>query len=242
LVPYEIYDDDEISRGNPDLEPMNSNSFDLMFENYSAQLGFFSAGVFYKKITNAMIRSEYNETIGGEVYEVSQPINGDDDATVFGVEFAVNQRLNILNIPALNHFNIYANYTFTNSNQTVEGRELPLANSPQHIFNLAFMYDNPENGLSFVISNNYRSSILGSVETGEGENNKYYDAYFEGEYHLDISATKKITDKLTLTMQLNNLTDQEEHEVFGDPAESYSIIRQWAKFNRYGTVSLSYRL
>jgi TonB-dependent receptor len=70
LVPVEIIDDDdrEISRGNPDLEPTTSNNFDLMCEHYSAHLGLFSAGVFYKKMTNNIISSKESETIDGEEY------------------------------------------------------------------------------------------------------------------------------------------------------------------------------
>jgi TonB-dependent receptor len=238
LIPVEFRDDDdrEISRGNPDLEPTNSRSFDVMFEKYSANLGLLSGGVFYKKLTDIIVGTEVREIIDGETYNVSMPINGDDDATVYGLELAVNQRLNILNVDYLNNFSVYANYTYTKSEAEVGGRTMPLTSSPENIVNVALMYDNPEMGLSFVISNIYRDAILGSVGK-----DKYNDAYYKGEYHLDISATKDITDNLSVTLQLNNLTDQEEHEVFGDPGEDYSVIRQWAKFNSYGTIGITYR-
>lgn len=238
LVPVEFRDDDEreISRGNPDLKPTNSNSFDVMYEKYTSNLGLLSGGVFYKRLTDIIVGTEVKETIDGESYNVSMPINGDDVATVYGVELAVNQRLNILNVPFLNNFSIYANYTYTKSEAEVGGRTLPLASSPNNILNVALIYDNPELGLSFVISNNYRDYILGSVGKDE-----FTDAYYDAEYHLDISATKHITDNLSLTLQLNNLTDQAEHEVFGEPSEDYSVIRQWAKFNSYGTIGITYR-
>jgi outer membrane receptor protein involved in Fe transport len=169
-------------------------------------------------------------------YEVSMPINGDQVATVYGFEVAVNQRLNMLNVPFLNNFSIYGNYTYTKSETEIGDRTMPLSNSPKNIVNLALMYDNPELGLSFVISNNYRDYILGSVGSDE-----FTDAYYDAEYHLDISATKAINEHLSVTLQLNNLTDQEEHEVFGNPTEDYSIIRQWAKFNSYGTLGITYR-
>ncbi|MFC1593323.1 TonB-dependent receptor [Candidatus Neomarinimicrobiota bacterium] len=238
LVPYEFRDDDdrEISKGNPDLKPTKANSFDVMYEKYTSNLGLLSGGVFYKKFADIIVGTEVKETIDGESYDVSMPINGDDVATVYGVELAVNQRLNILNVPFLNNFSIYANYTYTKSESEVKGRTMPLSNSPQNIVNLALMYDNPELGLSFVISNNYRDYILGSVGSDE-----FTDAYYDSEYHLDISVTKDITDNLSINLQLNNLTDQEEHEVFGNPTEDYSVIRQWAKFNSYGTLGITYR-
>ncbi|MEE9573916.1 MAG: TonB-dependent receptor, partial [Candidatus Neomarinimicrobiota bacterium] len=237
LVPVEFRDDDEreISRGNPKLKPTNSNSFDVMYEKYSSNLGLLSGGVFYKRLSDIIASEKIPETDVGQTYEVSTKIIG-DVATVFGFEFAVNQRLNILNVPFLNNFSIYANYTYNKSEGEVGGRTMSLESSPKNILNVALMYDNPELGLSFVISNNYRDYILGSVGK-----DKFNDAYYDSEYHLDISATKDITDHLSITLQLNNLTDQEEHEVFGNPTEDYSIIRQWAKFNSYGTLGLTYR-
>ncbi|OGU35144.1 MAG: hypothetical protein A2068_04720 [Ignavibacteria bacterium GWB2_35_6b] len=243
LVPYEFRDDDarEISRGNPDLEPTNSNNFDLMFENYTSYLGLFSAGVFYKQMTNIIVGTTVFETHEFEgspqVYEVSKPVNGDNDATIYGLELAVNQRLNILGIPFLDNFSIYANYTYTKAEIEVGGRKLPLGSSPENIANFAIMYDNPKLGLSFVISNNFRDDILQSVGA-----DKYTDSYFKKEYHLDISVTQRIMENLTLFLQLNNLTDQEEQQIFGDPSEGYSKMQQWAKFNSYGTLGISYKL
>ena len=71
---------------------------------------------------------------------------------------------------------------------------------------------------------------------------KYRDIYYKKEYHLDISVTKDVTDNLTLILQLNNLTDQWENEAWGDPSESYSKWTQWAKFNSYGTLGITYRM
>jgi TonB-dependent receptor len=237
LVPIELRDDDEreIKRGNPDLKPTTSNNFDLMFEKYSSNLGLLSGGVFYKKLSDIIASEKILETYDGQTYEVSTKING-DVATISGFELAINQRLNILNVPFLNNFSIYANYTYTKSEAEVKDRTMPLKSSPKNILNVALIYDNPELGLSFVVSNNYRDYILGSVGKDE-----FTDAYYDSEYHLDISATKDITDHLSVTLQLNNLTDQAEHEVFGEPSEDYSIIRQWAKFNSYGTLGLTYR-
>lgn len=243
LVPYEFRDDDErvISKGNPDLEPTSSHNFDLMYESYTPYLGLLSAGAYYKKMSNIIVGSVHTEELpfenGTQIYEISMPINGDDDATIYGLELALNQRLNFLNVPFLNYFSIYANYTYTKAEIEVGGRKLPLGSSPEHVINFAIMYDNPEIGLSFVISNNYRDDILQSV----GED-IYHDSYFKKEYHLDISVTQKIMDNFTIYLQLNNLTDQEEIQIFGDPSESYSKIQQWAKFNSYGTFGISYKL
>jgi TonB-dependent receptor len=243
LVPYEFRDDDdrEISRGNPDLNPTTSNNLDLMFENYTSSLGFFSAGIFYKKMSDIILNSTLTETMpyegGSQVYQINMPINADDDATIYGFELAVNQRLDFLNVPFLNYFSIYANYTYTKAELQVDGRDLPLGYSPENIANLALMYDNPKIGLSFVISNNFRDDILQYV----GED-KYTDSYFKSEYHLDLSVKQRITKNLSAFLQLNNLTDQEERQYYGKPSEDYSRLQQWAKFNSYGTLGISFKL
>ncbi|KUK77772.1 MAG: TonB-dependent receptor [Proteiniphilum acetatigenes] len=243
LVPYEFRDDDdrEISKGNPDLKPTTSNNLDLMFESYSSSLGLFSAGIYYKKMTDIILNSTHTETLpydgGSQVYEITMPINGDDDATVYGFEIALNQRLNFLNVPFLNYFSIYANYTYTKAEVKVDGRNLPMGYSPEHIANLALMYDNPKIGLSFVISNNFRDDILQSVG-----DDQYTDSYFKREYHLDLSVKQRITKNLSAFLQLNNLTDQEERQYYGKPSKDYAKLQQWAKFNSYGTLGLSFKL
>lgn len=243
LAPFEFRDDDarEISKGNPDLEATRSHNFDLMFENYGSYLSLFSAGVYYKRMSNIIISSRTLQTLpfegGSQQYEVSMPINGDEDANIYGFELALNQRLNFLRVPFLNNLSIYANYTYTKSEFTIDNREVSLGFSPENIINLAFMYDNPEIGLSFVISNNFRDDILIAVG-----NDKFTDVYYKKEYHLDISITQKILNNLSLFLQLNNLTDQQENEAFGDPSESYSKWTQWAKFNSYGTLGISLKL
>ena len=243
LVPYEFRDDDdrEISKGNPDLKPTTSNNLDLMFESYTSSLGLFSAGIYYKKMTDIILNSTHTETLpydgGSQVYEITMPVNGDDDATVYGFELALNQRLNFLNVSFLDYFSIYANYTYTKAELKVDGRNLPMGYSPEHIANFALMYDNPKIGLSFVISNNFRDDILQSVG-----DDQYTDSYFKREYHLDLSVKQRITKNLSAFLQLNNLTDQEERQYYGKPSKDYAKLQQWAKFNSYGTLGLSFNI
>jgi TonB-dependent receptor len=243
LVPYVFRDDEarEVSKGNPDLEPTKANNFDLMFENYGSYLSLFSAGLFYKTMTDVIVSSRTIEDLEfeGQIYpyEVTMPINGSDDATIYGIELAANQRLNFLGSSFLENFTIYANYTYTKSEFKVEDREVPLGFSPENILNIALMYDNSDIGLSFVISNNFRDDILIAVGS-----DKYSDVYYKNEYHLDLSVNQRITDNFKIYLQLNNLTDQFENESFGDPAESYSKWTQWAKFGSYGTLGVSFKL
>lgn len=241
LVPVEIESDGsgskvEIKKGNPDLEATTSNNFDLMFERYTNYLGFVSAGVFYKKLSNIISDVTTTSTEDGVVTEVTMPTNR-DDASIIGAEFAFNQRLHFIKAPILKDMTIYGNYTYTHSKYEVDGRELPLSSSPENVFNLALMYDNANSGWSFVVSNVFRDALL----TAEGDN-KYLDEYYGSEYHLDVSIGKKIGEHLTLLLQLNNLTDQHEREFLGDPSKNYSRKLQWEKYNASGMFTVQYKL
>lgn len=243
LVPYEFRDDEarEINRGNPALKPTNSNNIDLMFEYYSSGLDFISAGFFYKNMKNIITNSVINEDLpfegGTQTYEISTPINGDNNANVYGAEVAFNQRLDFFNASFFNNFILYGNYTFTIAEMDVNGRKIPLGYSPKNIANLALMYDNPKVGLSVVVSNNFRDDILLSVGKDETR-----DSYFKKEYHLDISARQKITKQVSLFVELNNLTDQQEVQYYGKPSKDYARLQQWAKFNSYGTLGVTFKL
>jgi hypothetical protein len=55
---------------------------------------------------------------------------------------------------------VFGNYNYTWSEGEIDGRKLPLTNSPDHIANLSLLYDNAGTGLSFVIASNYRAAML----------------------------------------------------------------------------------
>jgi len=218
LVPSNVIDEDdkEISRGNPNLKPVEAKGVDLLFERFTSGLGLISAGFFAKRLTNPLAKTEFTETYMGEPYQVTMPINGDGTADIYGLEFAFNQRLSFLGIELLNQFSIYTNYTYTHSESNFGDRKLPLSSNPKHVANFAIMYDNPEIGLSFAITNVYRSALIKSVGTNERT-----DVWYDAEYHLAISATQRITKNISVFIALNNLTNQPEQERFGDPTSDY---------------------
>jgi TonB-dependent receptor len=240
LVPLELEGDESnnivaITKGNPDLKPTTSKNIDFMFERYTNYLGFFSAGLFYKKLSDIITSYTYMEDAGnGITWEVTTPENR-EEATIMGFEVAFNQRLHFIQIPIIKDLSVYGNYTYTDSEYEVDGRKLPLSSSPRNVFNLALMYDNDKTGWSFVISNVYRDALFIS----EGDN-EYLDHYFDSEYRLDISIGKRLCKNLSLLLQLNNLTDQEEHEVIGNPQKDYSRLVQWEKYNSSGMLTLHY--
>lgn len=161
---------------------------------------------------------------------------GDGTASYLGLELSVNQRLGFI-AAWLRDFSVFGNYNYTWSEGEVDGRELPLVNSPEHIANLSLLYDNARTGLSFVLASNYRAAMLTSIGAAA-----HRDVYVDDEVHLDVSVAKTLTDRLAISAQVNGLTARREREILGDPGEPGSRLLQWEDYGPYGTVTLQYRI
>ena len=237
LIPRRVVDEDErtVFYGNPDLEPRTATSFDLMYERFTSGLGVLGVGAFYKRFHAFHTTRVFQETVNGLPFEASQVVMGDGTASYFGLEFSLHQRLGFVGSVARD-FSVFGNYNYTWSEGKVDGRQLPLVNSPRHIANLSLLYDNARSGLSFVVATNYRAAML--TDIGD---TSFQDHYVDDEFHLDLSVAKSVTNRLTLAAQVNGLTAQREREVLGDPGEPGSRFLQYEEYGPYGTVSLQYR-
>ena len=234
LVPFESVNDDdmEISRGNPDLEATTANNYDVMFEHYTDYLGFYSAGAFVKQMNDPIIQQGVTEVINGDEFLVFSPING-GSASVFGLEFSVSQSLQPLKSDVLRWFTINANYTFTHSEADFGDQRdsLPLANSPEHTANLSLTYDNNPLGLTAVVAGVYRHQIFNKFEDGD-------NIWLDKTLHLDASVSYRVVDELSVILQLNNLTNESNTEINGDPSEASSRIHEQETYGIQGTLGL----
>ena len=200
LVPYEILEDEDIEKGNPDLDPTTSMNFDLMGEHYFSNVGILSAGAFHKNIEDFIYSGVIENTLGGDTV---QPFNG-GTASVFGFEVGVQRKLNFL--PSfLKNLTIYANYTFTDSETDgITGREdgLALAGAVKNMFNASLAYES--NKLSARVSLNYADDYI-----DEYGDEAFEDRYYDEQLFLDVNASYKITEKLRVFGEAKNLTNQE---------------------------------
>ncbi len=123
-----------VSEGNPGLKPATTHNFDLSLEYYDRNIGVLKAGAFYKRTSNAFFD---NRTIGSSVLdgvllpddprfqnlpaniyvEASRPSNSPFGASLWGVEFTGEKRLDFL--PGkLAGLGLAANVTLTRSSKT----------------------------------------------------------------------------------------------------------------------------
>ncbi len=216
LVPFRAINDDqdEIEVGNPELKPTTSLNFDLMAEKYFESIGILSAGLFYKNINDFIYVDDISTDENVEIYK---PLNG-AKATLFGIEFAAQRRLDFL--PGLfRNLDVYANYTFTASttdNPAFGDKDIDLPGTAPHTLNAALNYqiENLVMGISF----NYTSPYLDSdgIDLTEG-----LERYYDEVTYLDFNASYKIMPQLRIYFEGNNLLNQPLRYYAGDQSRTY---------------------
>ena len=236
LVPFETIGEDEINRGNEDLEAITATNLDLMYERYTSNVGFFSIGLFTKFIRNQIISEQVGTEDG---LPIVSPVNG-AAAQVLGFEVALNQSLASLNVP----LSINANYTFTHSEADFgdDRDDLPLANSPQHIGNLSLLFDDDASGLFAVVGGVYRHFIFNKFEDNNEAQEGNEEVWLDRTFHLDVSLGYRFSDALTLKLQLNNLTNQANTEVSGKPSERFSRWTETESYGMWGVLGIEFKL
>lgn len=200
-----------ISRGNPKLESTFANNFDLMGEYYFDNVGVLSAGLFYKQITNDIFASTSIQTIDGSPYTVIEPKNL-ESGYLAGFEIGLSNRLDYL--PGfLSGFGVDLNYTFTDSEVDVptfsiaEGRVAKVISTQKmpsqadHIFNASLFYE--KHRLLARVAANYKGSYIVSFSDFGPEHNRYYGKNLT----LDFSSAYRISDKVRVFAEINNLTN-----------------------------------
>jgi TonB-dependent receptor len=202
LAPYRLVfeEDAEIELGNPTLDPTSSWNLDLMVERYFATVGVVSAGAFYKSLQDFIYPFRFEEEVGDETYEVTQPRNG-DNASLLGLELAYHNQLRRLPAP-WSGLGLFANYTYIDSEAAFPGRgDTTVPGQAEHVGNFGVSYE--LGGFSGLVAVNVHGKYLEEVGGDDAE-----DVYVDDHVQLDLSAAYRLTGGLQLRLQLNNLTDE----------------------------------
>lgn len=189
------------SAGNPDLRPIRSSNLDLALERYADRHTLCHATVFFKAVDGFIATVSTPETYGGEVYQVSRPVNS-LPATIKGIELGYRQSYDFL--PGwLSGLGLQANgaYIDSASLNTTLGTAMPLQNLSPRSYNLTGMYD--KGPFSARLAYNWRDRYLSSVATysGVGALPIYTNAYG----WLDASFSYRLNDRIVFVLQGHNL-------------------------------------
>jgi TonB-dependent receptor len=196
------------SRGNPDLLPFLATNYDLGLEWYFSDTNFASLAVFRKDISRFILLQTQGEVNpnDGQTYQITSPINGDDEVTIDGIEGGV--QYNFDKLPGFwKGFGVLANYTyqkdkgFTQTN-IFDGSALTFPGLSRNSYNASLYYENPH--FSARASYNWRDQWL-ITASGRGSLPEFNREYGQ----LDVSFGYNINDNLSLFLEGINLTDEE---------------------------------
>lgn len=191
----------QANSGNPNLQPLKANNFDLSLEWYFSKSGSVYAAAFYKKVQGFIQTTVTpNVMIDGIAYNLSQPSNG-GIGKVKGVELGYQQFLDFL--PGFwSGFGVQANYTFVDSTAptAIAGFTTTLPQLSKNSYNLVGFYE--KGPVSARVAYNWRSDFYNSLYTGLGA---IAPVYTQGYGWLDASFNYDVTPHLTLTLQGTNL-------------------------------------
>lgn len=197
-----ISEDQEIERGNPDLDPTLSWNLDVLYERYFASVGVLSVGAFYKDLTDYIYFFRNEEVFDGEDFEVTTPLNG-DDAELLGFELAYVHHLGFLPGP-FDGLGVHFNYTYTDSEATFPDREGDKATLPgqsETLGNVALSYEKA--GFSARLSYNFHGKYIAEVGETAAE-----DIYYDDREQVDFIASYTMKNGLRLSLEVINLTDE----------------------------------
>lgn len=225
LVPYELVftEDSEITRGNANLVATTSSNLDLMAEHYLEAVGVLSAGIFYKHLSDYIYPFRFRETVRGDVFDVTQPQNG-ESASLWGVEVAVQNQLRFLPAP-FDGLGLYANYTWTDSSAKFPGRsggDATLPGQSTHVGNVAVSFE--RRGFSARAAVNFHGKYIDAVgETASA------DVYYDNHTQLDLNASQRISRNLRIYVDALNLTNSPLRYYYGasDRPIQEEYYRSW---------------
>jgi len=227
LVPFQLVfqEDNEITRGNASLKPTTSDNLDVLFERYFTSVGVVSGGVFFKRLHDYIFPFRLQEQNFGELYEVTQPRNG-DAASLWGAELAFQNQLRFLPKP-FDGIGVYANYTFTDSKASYPDRQTDstLPGQSQHLGNLSLWYEKA--GFSGKASWNFHGKYIDEVGA-----NAAADVYYDNHTQLDVNVSQRIFKKAQIFADFLNLTNAPLRYYLGVTTRPVQeeYYRWWSRF------------
>jgi TonB-dependent receptor len=231
-----------IAIGNPLLDPVRANTYDLSLEWYFDQGALLSGAVFYKDIESfaqTLVSSmPYNTTgfpmellagttlTGNEMFSVAGPVNT-PGGPLKGFELNYQQPFKFL--PGKwSNFGVLLNYTFVDSKidyvTSTTGATPPvendLVNLSRNAWNATLYYE--DGGFSIRSSAAYRDRYLTGVPAANAPTLQDADGTNET-LNVDLSASYALNEHLTLSLEALNLTD-EVNDQFTDTTSDRMVV------------------
>jgi TonB-dependent receptor len=207
--------------GNPAIEPVFADQFDLALEWYFSENSLLSGSIFLKELDGFITSNTTNTTIAGESFTVTQPING-DSAQVKGIEIAVQKFFE-------NGFGITASYAYTDSSTVVDGESAgPLTGVADTSYSLSLIYEKDK--ISTQISLDYTGDYVSDAYSPLGDD---YQTTGEEVSMVTASFNYSITEDAQLFIEANNLLD-ESNRTFQGRSDLPGSIQVYGRNIKFG--------
>lgn len=230
-----------INEGNPNLDPMHSDNFDVQLEWYNDQGGLYSVALFHKRIKDFTYTkvTRFNQLAadgspiavanGNNVH--NQPQNG-PGAENTGVELIARQRLYFLPGP-LKGLSLDLSATFTDSKAEVPGREaddLPLEGFSDYLFtsSLSYAWGNFRARVDYRYRADYIEGLDDSVDT---------DEWFAAREAVDAEISYRFSKGLSVFASGSNLTHRPQVSYTGSKLYPEDVSYSGRKY----TFGVEYR-
>lgn len=234
--------------GNPGLKPYESNDIDFGAEWYFAEEALLAANYFYKNVTTSLktdiveklIDSEYHDAIFADpqydaaynadprsvLYTHYIPVNDNKGFDVKGYELIYQQTFSFL--PGfLANTGVVTNFTHVSAGD--------MTGLSKNSYNFTLYYEQDKYGIR--VSANNRDSYLLSKPGGNG----HVAEMKQGPTHIDMSSFYNLNDNLKLTVEMINMTDEEER-IYGTGDGTMDMTREINHTGRQLLVGVRYSL
>lgn len=211
IAPFGFYDFEYnwVYVGNPNLKTAKIQNYDVRWEWYPSKTEMITVGGFYKTFDNA-IEVKF-EPGGGSQGAKTFTYQNADAADVYGVEIDVRKSLfGLTSSKFVDNLNILFNTAIIKSHVTVGNQpDRPLMGQSPYVVNAGVYYNNDESGWQVAVLYNVVGKRLFAVGgyTDAGIS-AYEDIYEMPRSVLDLSITKKFTDRLTAKLSIADILNQ----------------------------------
>lgn len=210
MSPYVSFDfvGDNLFRGNSGLDRTLITNYDFRFEWYPSYSEMVSVSMFYKDMDQPLER-----VLRFDISQNAESIQNVERGTVYGIEFEMRKQLGSV-LPALEHFDLTANYAIIRSEVTIPEAELiqiretqenpattrALTGQSPYVLNLDLGYVHPRYAVSANVSYNRFGDRLSRVTIGAAP-----DVYERGYDSMSMNVSKTIGRHFTLSASATNL-------------------------------------
>ena len=215
--------------GNPDLDRQRAHNVDAAIEYYPSNKAVYSAGFFYKEISDFIAVQQFNDfAFNGVTYDELDIFINLPEASLYGFELNMQQPLDML--PGLlGGLILSANYTFVDGEATLgDGRKIDLPGQSQHVATGILGYEMGPVNLRLAAT--YRDEFLDEIGVADDENGDPLDRIVDDHFQLDVSAKYRITDQFRAFVEFKNVNN----EPFVATVRSPQFGRLNAQYEEYG--------